>query len=47
MNRTTAIALLLIGMFLFLGSCAPIAYVIYHEAVIDPSESVSLSGTSD
>lgn len=47
MNRTTAIALLLIGMILFLGSCAPIAYVFYHEAAIDPSESVSLSGSSD
>lgn len=45
MNRTIAIALLLIGMLLFLGSCAPIGYVIYHEAVIDPSERVSLSGT--
>jgi len=49
MNRTTAIALLLIGMFLFLGSCVPIAYVIYHEAIVDPSNSYSLSepGTSD
>ena len=47
MNRTTAIALLLIGIFLFLGSCAPIGYVFYHEAVIDPSEKVSLSGSSD
>ena len=49
MNRTTAIAILLIGMLLFLGSCAPIGYVIYHEAVIDPSDSVSLSepGSSD
>jgi len=47
MNRATAIALLLIGMFLFLGSCVPIGYVIYYEAAIDPSESVSLSGSSD
>jgi len=49
MNRTTAIALLLIGMFLFLGSCVPIAYVIYHEAIVDPSNSYSLSepGNSD
>lgn len=47
MNRTTAIALLLIGMFLFMGSCAPIGYVFYHEAGIDPSESISLSGSSD
>lgn len=49
MNRITAIALLLIGMFLFLGSCAPIAYVIYYESVIDPSDSYSLSeaGNSD
>jgi len=47
MSRATAIALLLIGMFLFMGSCAPIAYVFYHEAGIDPSESVSLSGSSD
>jgi len=47
MNRSTAIALLLIGLFLFLGSCAPIGYVIYHEAAIDPTESVSLSGSSD
>lgn len=28
---------------MFLGSCAPVAYIIYHEAVIDPSESYSLS----
>ncbi|MFB3116982.1 MAG: hypothetical protein ACE1ZH_05860, partial [Gammaproteobacteria bacterium] len=47
MNRFTAIALLLIGLLLFLGSCAPIGYVIYHEAMIDPSEKVSLSGSSD
>ena len=47
MNRTTTIALLLIGIFLFLGSCAPIGYVFYHEVVIDPSEKVSLSGSSD
>ena len=47
MNRTIAIASLLIGMFLFMGSCAPIGYVIYYEAAIDPSESVSLSGSSD
>ena len=49
MNRTTAIALLLIGVLLFLGSCAPIGYVIYHEVVIEPSERVSLSepDTSD
>lgn len=47
MNRTTAIVSLLIGMFLFMGSCAPIGYVFYHEAGIDPSESVSLSGSSD
>jgi len=45
MNKTTAIALLLIGMLLFLGSCAPIGYVIYHEAVIKSSDSYSLSGT--
>ena len=38
MNRTTAIASLLIGMFLFMGSCAPIGSVIYYEAAIDPSE---------
>ena len=43
MNRTTAIASLLIGMFLFMGSCAPIAYVIYREAVVDPTNSHSLS----
>ena len=47
MNRATAVALLLIGMLLFMGSCAPIGYVFYHEAAIDPSESVSLSGSSD
>ena len=47
MNQSTAIALLLIGLLLFLGSCAPIGYVIYHEAMIDPSENVSLSGSSD
>jgi len=47
MSRTTAIASLLIGMFLFMGSCVPIGYVIYYEAAIDPSESVSLSGSSD
>ena len=47
MNRATAIALLLIGIILFLGSCAPIGYVFYHEAGIDPAESVSLSGSSD
>ncbi len=46
MKRSTAIALLLIGLLLFMGSCAPIGYVIYHEAVIDPSENVSLSGSS-
>ena len=47
MNKTTAIALTLIGILLFLGSCAPIGYVIYHEAVIGPSESVFLSSTAD
>jgi len=47
MNRLTAIALLLIGLLLFMGSCAPIGLVIYHEAVVSPSDSVSLSGTSD
>ncbi|RKZ44056.1 MAG: hypothetical protein DRQ48_03580 [Gammaproteobacteria bacterium] len=47
MNRVTAIALLLIGMLLFMGSCAPIGYVFYHEAAIDPAETVSLSGFSD
>jgi uncharacterized Tic20 family protein len=47
MNRKTTIALLLIGIFLFLGSCAPIGYVFYHEVVMDPSEKVSLSGSSD
>ncbi len=49
MNRTTAIASLLIGMFLFMGSCAPIVYVIYREAVVDPTNSHSLSehGPSD
>ena len=47
MNRITAIALLLIGMLLFMGSCVPIGYVIYHAAVTDPSESISLSDTHD
>jgi len=47
MNRPTAIALLLIGLLLFMGSCAPIGLVIYHEAVVSPSVSVSLSGSSD
>lgn len=44
MNRTTAVALLLIGILLILGSCAPAGYVIYHEAAIDPADSISLSG---
>jgi uncharacterized protein len=49
MSRTTSIFLLMIGMLLLLGSCAPIGYVIYHEAVIGPSQSYSLSnvGTFD
>ncbi len=47
MKRSTAIALLLIGLLLFMGSCAPIGLVIYHEAVVSPSVSVSLSGSSD
>ena len=49
MKQTTAIALLLIGVLLFLGSCAPIGFIIYHEAVIEPTESYYLSdsGSSD
>lgn len=49
MNRSTSIALLLIGVLLFLGSCTPFAYILYHEAVVSPIESYSLStgGASD
>jgi hypothetical protein len=31
-------------MLLFLGSCAPFAYVIYHEVVLESSQRYSLSG---
>lgn len=31
-------------MLLFLGSCAPFGYSLYHEAAIKPSQSYSLSG---
>ena len=44
MNRTTSIFLLLIGMLLFLGSCAPLGYTLYHELLIKPSQSYYLSG---
>ncbi len=44
MSRTIAISLLLIGMLLFLGSCAPMGMVIYYEMIISPSDSYSLSG---
>jgi len=49
MSRTATIVLLLIGVLLFLGSCAPFAYVLYHEAIVSPVESQSLSaaGSSD
>lgn len=42
MDKRTAIVLFLIGMLLFLASCAPIAYVIYYATVIDPYASISL-----
>ncbi len=49
MSRKTSIILLLIGMLLFLGSCAPFGYAIYYEVVIDSSQHHDLSGvgTSD
>ncbi|MBL1141576.1 MAG: DUF4870 domain-containing protein [Proteobacteria bacterium] len=42
MGRTTSIVLLLIGMLLLLGSCAPFGYALYYEAVVDSSQSHSL-----
>ncbi|MFT5132843.1 MAG: putative Tic20 family protein [Gammaproteobacteria bacterium] len=49
MNRTTTIALLLIGILVFLGSCVPFGYVLYHETIVSPIDSISLStsGTAD
>lgn len=43
MNKATAITFLITGLLLFMGSCVPVGYIIYFEAVIDPSESISLS----
>ena len=42
MNRTTSLALLLIGVLLFLGSCAPFGYLLYHETLTSPVESKAL-----
>ena len=49
MSRTTAIVLLLIGILLFMGSCAPIGYVIYLDALVKPAAEVPLSrdGSTD
>lgn len=44
MNKTTSIFLLLLGMLLFLGSCAPFGYSFYHELLLDSSKSFPLSG---
>ncbi len=43
MSKTTSVLLLLIGMLLFLGSCAPFGYAIYYETVIDSTQNHFLS----
>ena len=49
MNRTAAIVLLLVGILLFMGSCAPLGYVIYLDAIVTPDKLVPLSpdGSAD
>ncbi len=49
MGRSTSIVVLLIGVLLFLGSCAPFGYVFYHEVIVSPVDSylLSTSGSSD
>jgi uncharacterized protein len=43
MSRASSIVLLLTGMLLFLGSCAPFGYAIYYESVVDSSQSHELN----
>lgn len=43
MKRTANIVLLLVGILLFLGSCAPFGLVLYHETIVEPVDSYSLS----
>jgi uncharacterized protein len=43
MNKTTSIILLIVGMLLFLGSCAPFGYAIYNETVVESTQSYSLT----
>ena len=42
MNRSASIALLLIGILLFVGSCAPFGMVIYEEFAAEASDTRSL-----
>jgi len=49
MSRNIAIALLLIGVLLFMSSCVPLGYVIYLEALVEPTAQMPLStdGSTD
>jgi len=43
MSKNLNIAVLLLGILLFLGSCAPFAVIIYQETLTEPVDSYSLS----
>ena len=49
MNRTAATVMLLLGILLFMGSCAPIGYVFYLDALVQPDTQMPLSrdGSTD
>jgi uncharacterized Tic20 family protein len=48
-NRSANIVLLLVGILLFLGSCAPFGIMFYHETLVEPVDSYSMltGGASD